>query len=79
MGKHMAPDSEPPWLSDEVYKTLGWIVGTLLPASVTLVGVLGPVFGWHDTDQVQTVLSALATFLGTVFNLRAPGDGFTRI
>lgn len=65
-----------PWLSDESYTVVSWLVGTFIPATVTLIGVLGPTFGWQ-VDQLQTCLSAMAVFLGTCFNIQAPRDGFT--
>lgn len=75
MCKHA--DGKPPWLSDTAYSALMWVVGTVLPALVTLMGVVGPKMGWSQVDQWQTVLSAVTAFLGTCFNIQSPRDGWS--
>lgn len=75
MCKHA--DGQPPWLSDKAYTLLMWVVGTVMPALVTFIGVVGPKLGWNQVDQWQTVLSAVTAFLGTCFNIQSPRDGWS--
>lgn len=46
-----------------------WVVGTILPALGTAIGLLGPVWG-TPTDKLQTTISIVAACLGTIFNIK---------
>lgn len=75
MCKHAA--GQPPWMSDRAYSILRWMVGTVMPAAVALIGLIGPKLGWTQADLWQTVLSAVTGFLGTCFNIQSPRDGYS--
>ncbi len=46
-----------------------WVVGTILPALATAIGLLGPVWG-TPTGKIQTTISIIAACLGTIFNIK---------
>ena len=52
-------------MSDKMHnmlRTLQW----LIPALVTLYGVIDKVFGWGIIGNVETIASALVTFIGAI-------------
>ncbi|AXG38803.1 holin [Enterococcus gilvus] len=53
-------------LSNKVYDNMKWIVMVLMPAVTTLVGGLGKVYGWDNTEIAVTTLTLLTTFMGAV-------------
>lgn len=52
-----------------MYDILKWIVITVLPALLTLFGVIGATLGWNFTDTVITIGTAVITFLGTIIGV----------
>lgn len=54
-------------LKNSTYDTLKWIIAIVLPAVVVLVGTVGNALGWPETELTQTLISAVTTFLGTIF------------
>ncbi|MGH1832654.1 phage holin [Enterococcus gilvus] len=49
-----------------MYDNMKWVVMVLMPAFTTLVGGLGKVYGWDNTEIAVTTLTLLTTFMGTV-------------
>ena len=54
-------------LTNQQYDTLKWVIAIVLPAFITLIGSVGGAMGWAHTELVQTIVSAVTTFLGSVF------------
>lgn len=53
-------------LSDNLYKTIKWAVGIVLPAAATLILALGEIWDWPNMSQIVGTVTALTTFLGVV-------------
>lgn len=53
-------------LSDNLYKTIKWAVGIVLPAAATLILALGDIWDWPNMTQIVGTVTALTTFLGVV-------------
>lgn len=53
-------------LSDNLYKTIKWAVGIVLPAAATLILALGEIWDWANMNQIVGTVTALTTFLGVV-------------
>lgn len=62
-------EPQPPILPPAFYRVWAWLVGTVLPALGTAIGVLGPLWGMQ-TDKWQTTIQVIALTLGTIFNIR---------
>ena len=56
-------------MSNKVYDVLKWIVITVLPALLTLFGVIGATLNWNFTDTVITIGTAGITCLGTIIGV----------
>ena len=56
-------------LSNKVYDVLKWICMVLLPASITLFGVIGKTLGIPSTDTILTIAVAVNPFLGSILGL----------
>lgn len=56
-------------LPDTVYKWMKWIGLIALPAIATFVGVIGAVWGWHDTDAIVTTLNAIGVLIGALIGV----------
>ena len=56
-------------LNDKQYAVLKWFVSIVLPALTALVGTLGLVFNYAETDKVVTVMVAVTTFLGITLGI----------
>lgn len=56
----------PPFLSDSVYKNLEWIARVLLPATATLYGALGALWGFPNVTAVVGTIVVVDTFLGVL-------------
>lgn len=56
-------------MSNKMYDILKWIVITVLPALLTLFGVIGATLQWNFTDTVITIGTAVITFLGTIIGV----------
>lgn len=73
MDENKQPDDQQPdmpaVLPPMVKAVVDWVVGTILPALATAIGLLGPVWG-TSTDKIQTTISIIAACLGTIFNVR---------
>lgn len=56
-------------MSNKTYDILKWIVITVLPALLTLFGVIGATMNWDFTDKVITIGTAVITCLGTIIGV----------
>ena len=56
-------------MSNKTYDILKWIVITVLPALLTLFGVIGATLDFNFTDTVITIGTAVITFLGTILGI----------
>ena len=54
---------------DKVYNILKWISVIVLPALATLYGVIGKACDIPQTDTVVIIISAVATFIGTLIGV----------
>ena len=56
-------------LPQKVYEVLRWIVIVVIPAAITLYGVIGNTCNIPYTEVVLTIAGAVDVFLGTVFGI----------
>lgn len=56
-------------MSNKVYDVLKWIVTVVLPALLTLFGVIGATLELSYTDTVITIGTAVITCLGTIIGV----------
>ena len=56
-------------MSNKTYDILKWIVITVLPALLTLFGVIGATLELNCTDTVITIGTAVITCLGTILGV----------
>lgn len=54
-------------LRNETYDLLKWVIAIVLPALTLLVATVGETVSWEATDVVVTIMTALTTFLGSIF------------
>lgn len=58
-------------LSDKQYEILKWVITIFSPALATLIGGLGLLFNYPNTDVVVTVIALVTAFLGSIFKISA--------
>lgn len=51
-------------LNNRTYEILKWAGLIAFPAIATFIGVIGAVWGWHDTDAIVTTLNAIGVLIG---------------
>ena len=70
-GVHELPTtpSKNPILNDRWYTILEWVARVLLPATATLYGALGGLWGFPNVPQVVGTIVAVDTFLGLFIGL----------
>lgn len=56
-------------MSNKVYDVLKWIALTVLPALITLYGVIGATLGLPYTQETLTIAGAVDAFLGTILGV----------
>ncbi|EOH59229.1 phage holin [Enterococcus mundtii] len=56
-------------LNNSTYDIIKWVVSIVLPAFAVLVGTLGKVYGYEQTDLAVTTITAVTVFLGTIMQL----------
>lgn len=56
-------------MSNKVYDVLKWIITVVLPALLTLFGVIGATLDLNYTDTVITIGTAVITCLGTIIGV----------
>lgn len=68
-------------LNNKAYETLKWAGLIAFPAIATFIGVIGAVWGWHDTDAIVTTLNAIGVLIGSLIGIShatAKTDGTTK-
>lgn len=58
-----------PYLPEKIYECLRWIVIVVIPALITLYGVIGNTCNIPYTDIVLTIAGAVDVCLGTIFGI----------
>lgn len=56
-------------LPQKLYEIIRWVVAVVLPALITLYGVIGVTLNIPYTEQVLTIAGAVEVCLGTIFNV----------
>jgi hypothetical protein len=56
-------------LPQKAYEVIRWIVIIVIPALITLYGVIGNTCSIPYTDVVLTIAGAVDVFLGTIFGI----------
>jgi hypothetical protein len=56
-------------LPQKAYEVIRWIVIIVIPALITLYGVIGNTCNIPYTDVVLTIAGAVDVFLGTIFGI----------
>lgn len=57
------------FLPSKAYEWLKWLGLIALPAIATFIGVIGAVWGWHDTDAIVTTLNAIGVLIGALIGV----------
>lgn len=56
-------------LNNRAYEILKWAGLIAFPAIATFIGVIGAVWGWHDTDAIVTTLNAIGVLIGSLIGI----------
>lgn len=56
-------------LNNRAYEILKWAGLIAFPAIATFIGVIGTVWGWHDTDAIVTTLNAIGVLIGALIGV----------
>lgn len=56
-------------LNNRTYEILKWAGLIAFPAIATFIGVIGAVWGWHDTDAIVTTLNAIGLLIGSLIGI----------
>ena len=56
-------------LNNKTYEVLKWAGLIAFPAIATFIGVIGAVWGWHDTDAIVTTLNAIGVLIGALIGV----------
>ena len=56
-------------LPQRTYEIIRWIVIIVIPAAITLYGVIGNVLNIPYTEVILTIAGAVDVFLGTIFGI----------
>lgn len=56
-------------LNNRAYEILKWAGLIAFPAVATFIGVIGAVWGWHDTDAIVTTLNAIGVLIGALIGV----------
>jgi hypothetical protein len=56
-------------LSNKTYDIMKWVVQLLIPALITLYGVIGSTLNIPYTQEVLTIAGAVDVFLGTILKI----------
>ena len=54
-------------LTDNQYQTFKWVITVVLPALITLIGVIMQTLDIEQVEVFLTIAVAIETFLGTIF------------
>lgn len=52
-------------MNDKIYEFLKWILITVVPALITMLGVINTVAPIPDYEIIVTIIGAAATFIGS--------------
>lgn len=52
-------------MNDKMYEFLKWILITVVPALITMLGVINTVVAIPNYDIIVTIIGAVATFIGS--------------
>lgn len=56
-------------LPQRAYEIIRWLVIVVIPAAITLYGVIGNVLNIPNTEVILTIAGAVDVFLGTIFGI----------
>ena len=56
-------------LNNRTYEIFKWAGLIAFPAIATFIGVIGAVWGWHDTDAIVTTLNAIGVLIGALIGV----------
>lgn len=56
-------------LSNKAYDIMKWVVQLLIPALITLYGVIGSTLNIPYTKEILTIAGAVDVFLGTILKI----------
>lgn len=56
-------------LNNKTYEILKWAGLIAFPAISTFIGVIGAVWGWHDTYAIVTTLNAIGVLIGSLIGI----------
>lgn len=56
-------------LNNKTYEVLKWAGLIAFPALATFIGVLGSVWGWHDTDAIVATINAIGVLIGSLIGV----------
>lgn len=56
-------------MKNKTYDVLKWIAIVFLPALTTFLGIVLNSFNVQSTDIILTIMTAFATFLGTILGI----------
>lgn len=56
-------------LNDKAYEVLKWAGLIAFPAIATFIGVIGAVWGWHDTDAIVATINAIGVLIGSLIGI----------
>lgn len=56
-------------LPQKAYEIIRWVVAIVIPAAITLYGVIGQTCDIPHTGTVLTIAGAVDVFLGTIFGI----------
>lgn len=56
-------------LSDKAYSALKWLGLIALPAISVFISVVGPVWGWPNTDAWVTTINAAGVLIGALIGV----------
>nr|DAZ39093.1 MAG TPA: holin [Caudoviricetes sp.] len=62
-------DDKTYFLPSKAYEWLKWLGLIAIPAIATFTGVIGAVWGWHDTDAIVTTLNAVGVLIGSLIGI----------
>ena len=56
-------------LNNRAYEVLKWAGLIAFPAIATFIGVIGAVWGWHDTDAIVATINAIGVLIGSLIGI----------
>lgn len=56
-------------LPSKWYNAIKFLVTVVIPALITFIAVLGPIWEWDNITKLTATLAAIATFLGAIIGI----------